>query len=61
MAWLQETLSHIFSADTTKKDDKASHGLGLAGVHSLVTRQGGTIWVESQKGKGTCFQIRFKR
>jgi len=57
----EETISHIFDADTTKKDDKASHGLGLAGVKSLVTRQGGTIKAESQKGKGTSFQVCFRR
>ena len=32
-------------------------GLGLAFVHTVITRHGGTITLESQEGKGTCFYI----
>ena len=32
-------------------------GLGLAFVHTVITRHGGTITLESQEGQGTCFYI----
>ncbi|MBC2840581.1 HAMP domain-containing sensor histidine kinase [Robiginitalea sp. SC105] len=34
------------------------HGLGLSIVKELIERQGGSIWVESEPGKGTCFVFR---
>jgi PAS domain S-box-containing protein len=33
-------------------------GLGLAIVREYVTRQGGTVWCESEPGQGTAFHIR---
>jgi two-component system, cell cycle sensor histidine kinase and response regulator CckA len=42
---------------TTKADGKGS-GLGLAMVHGTVTQHGGTVRVDSQAGRGTCFTLR---
>ena len=39
------------------KEDKGT-GLGLAMVHGIVQRHGGTLEIESQLGQGTTFTIR---
>ena len=37
------------------KQDTPGEGMGLAYVQTLVRRQGGSIWCESEPGKGTTF------
>ena len=39
------------------KKDIPGEGVGLSYVQSLVRRQGGTIWFESQPGAGTTFSF----
>ena len=54
-----ENLSHIFGEFNQVEDQSNRRfegtGLGLAISRRLVERMGGTIWVESDLGQGSCF------
>jgi PAS domain S-box-containing protein len=50
-----DMLDSIFDPYFTTKEE--GHGLGLAVTHSIVTKHGGRINVESEVGKGTTFTI----
>ena len=51
------TLERIFEPYFTTKQKGEGTGLGLAVVHGIVRRQGGSINVSSAQGKGTTFEI----
>jgi signal transduction histidine kinase len=54
-----EVLAHIFEPFYTTKEEGT--GLGLAISYTLIERQGGTMQVESELGRGTLFIIRLPR
>ncbi len=55
----QGVRSRIFDPFFTTKEPGKGTGLGLSIVHTIVTKYGGSISVESEEGMGTTFHIEF--
>jgi two-component system sensor histidine kinase VicK len=58
----KDMLPHIFErftkAGRSGLKGEASTGLGLSIVKQIIEKHGGTITVNSEEGKGSCFSIR---
>ncbi|HEX2778315.1 MAG TPA: PAS domain-containing protein, partial [Gemmatimonadaceae bacterium] len=56
-----ETKARAFAPFFTTRDQGAGAGLGLATAYGIVRQLGGQIYVESEPGEGTSFELWFPR
>ena len=52
-------ISRVFDPYYTTKEESNGSGMGLAVVHGIVEAHDGAVWVNSEQGKGSVFQMLF--
>ena len=54
---------HVFEVFQSigRKDGRRGSGIGLAIVKKIVETHGGRVWVDSARGEGSTFYVRFPR